>query len=143
MSSPNHLTPFARYFLQPVNVTHRQYEALRAFFVDGLSSADIAERFGTDVAKWVAALTKDMRLEDELREVEYHRVLATSDWPVTICKLADIFDNLLDSRNTPPEKQRNTFKRSHAYLQALQTDLKPEARPHWNTVAELLKRIEG
>ncbi len=36
----------ARFFLEPSNATHRQYEALRAYFVDGLSSADAARRFG-------------------------------------------------------------------------------------------------
>jgi transposase len=36
----------ARRFLEPDNSTHRQYEALRAFFVDGLSSAEAAARFG-------------------------------------------------------------------------------------------------
>jgi Transposase DDE domain len=36
----------ARCFLEPSNTTHRQYEALRAFFVDGLSSAEAAARFG-------------------------------------------------------------------------------------------------
>jgi transposase len=35
-----------RAFLQPVNPTHRQYEALRAYFVEGLSSAEAAKRFG-------------------------------------------------------------------------------------------------
>jgi hypothetical protein len=33
-------------FLHPTNATHRQYEALRAYFVDGLSSAQAAARFG-------------------------------------------------------------------------------------------------
>jgi hypothetical protein len=32
--------------LEPSNCTHRQYEALRAFFVDGLPSAEAAARFG-------------------------------------------------------------------------------------------------
>jgi hypothetical protein len=32
--------------LEPSNSTHRQYEALRAFFVDGLPSAQAAARFG-------------------------------------------------------------------------------------------------
>jgi hypothetical protein len=32
--------------LEPSNSTHRQYEALRAFFVDGLPSAEAAARFG-------------------------------------------------------------------------------------------------
>jgi hypothetical protein len=39
----NNLTHF---FLDPVNSTHRQYEALRAFYVEGLASADAAKRFG-------------------------------------------------------------------------------------------------
>src|SRR5580693_4541202 len=36
----------ARRFLEPSSSTHRQYEALRAFFVDGLPSAEVAARFG-------------------------------------------------------------------------------------------------
>jgi hypothetical protein len=40
------LTRYARVFLEPKNATHRQYEALRAFFVDGLGSAEAAKRFG-------------------------------------------------------------------------------------------------
>jgi hypothetical protein len=36
----------ARRFLEPSGSTHRQYEALRAFFVDGVPSAEAATRFG-------------------------------------------------------------------------------------------------
>lgn len=36
----------ARRFLEPANSTHRQYEALRAFFVEGVPSAEAATRFG-------------------------------------------------------------------------------------------------
>src|SRR3954468_6090535 len=36
----------ARRFLEPSNSTHRQYEALRAFFVEGIPSAEAARRFG-------------------------------------------------------------------------------------------------
>jgi (p)ppGpp synthase/HD superfamily hydrolase len=103
---------------------------------------DLHERFGDDVATWVAALSKDTRRRDDEREREYMAELARSPWQVQVCKLADIFDNLLDSSSMPAEKQRTTFKRSHDYLQALQTNLKPEARPHWETVAGLLKRME-
>jgi len=35
-----------RVFLEPANPTHRQYEALRAYFVEGISSAETAARFG-------------------------------------------------------------------------------------------------
>jgi len=41
-----HLTEYARFFLEPGNSTHRQYEALRGYFVEGLSSAEAAARFG-------------------------------------------------------------------------------------------------
>lgn len=33
-------------FLTPANTAHRQYEALRAYFVEGLTSAQVAGRFG-------------------------------------------------------------------------------------------------
>jgi hypothetical protein len=35
-----------RVFLEPRNAAHRQYEALRAYFVEGVSSAEAAKRFG-------------------------------------------------------------------------------------------------
>ncbi len=40
------LTDLRPVFLDPKNSIHRQYEALRAFFVEGLSSAQAAQRFG-------------------------------------------------------------------------------------------------
>jgi len=40
------LTSYARAFLEPRNAAHRQYEALRAYFVEGQPSAEVAERFG-------------------------------------------------------------------------------------------------
>jgi hypothetical protein len=36
----------SRHFLKPANSTHRQYEALRAYYVEGLTSVEVAERFG-------------------------------------------------------------------------------------------------
>ena len=46
ISSVNEITDMARFFLQPANATHRIYEALRAYFVEGLSSREAARRFG-------------------------------------------------------------------------------------------------
>jgi hypothetical protein len=45
-SEPKKLTDLSRVFLEPSNATHRQYEALRAFFVEGVPSAEAARRFG-------------------------------------------------------------------------------------------------
>ena len=36
----------AEWFTAPEQVNHRRYEALRAFFVDGLTHAEAARRFG-------------------------------------------------------------------------------------------------
>ncbi len=39
-------TDIKRVFLEPANPTHRQYEALRAYFVEGIPSSETAARFG-------------------------------------------------------------------------------------------------
>src|SRR5437879_4260461 len=54
MSSGKKLTPLAQRFLQPANATHRQYEALRAYFVEGLPAAEVAARFGYTYASFRA-----------------------------------------------------------------------------------------
>jgi transposase len=40
------ITDLSRVFLEPSNPTHRRYEALRAYFVEGVSSKEAARRFG-------------------------------------------------------------------------------------------------
>ena len=42
----------AKAFLVPRNTNHRQYEALRAYFVEGTSAAEAAERFGYTVGSF-------------------------------------------------------------------------------------------
>jgi hypothetical protein len=46
ISEPKKLTDLARIFLEPANSTQRQYEALRAYFVERLPSDQAARRFG-------------------------------------------------------------------------------------------------
>lgn len=46
MGAPKHLTDPARFFLEPVQARHRQYEALRAYFVEHRPSVDVARAFG-------------------------------------------------------------------------------------------------
>ena len=57
----------------------------------------IRNKFGTRVADLVVALTKDMRLPEELREPAYDRQLADAEWGAKLIKLADVFDNLCDT----------------------------------------------
>jgi transposase len=46
ISAPYNLTDCRRFFAKPATVRQRQYEALRAFYMDDLPSADVAARFG-------------------------------------------------------------------------------------------------
>lgn len=104
---------------------------------------ELAEHFGTEVAGWVAALSKDMRLPETEREQAYEANLATAPWQVRVCKLADIFDNLMDSRHTRSEMRARTLRRSRRYLQALRRRLPPRARGAWDIVATLLDELEA
>src|SRR5262249_27582854 len=100
---------------------------------------ELREHFGDEVASWVASLSKDTRRIEDEREKEYMAELARSPWQVQVCKLADVFDNLLDSTHVTPEQRTRVLRRAHNYLGALKSNLRPEARPHWETVTELLR----
>ncbi len=104
---------------------------------------DIAERFGADVARWVATLTKDMRLEEEVREAEYHRVLAGAEWPVTVCKLADIYDNLSDSKTLSTKGRERGMIRAWQYLHAMHATLPPQATAAYAIVEQKLNAMQS
>lgn len=57
---------------------------------------DIEEGFGQPVADIVAALTKNMILQEDERERDYDERLAHADWRARLIKLADCYDNLAD-----------------------------------------------
>ena len=63
---------------------------------------DLIEEFGKEVADAVAALTKDARLPELLRESEYDKQLSQASWQARLIKLADVYDNFCDSA---PEKR--------------------------------------
>lgn len=102
---------------------------------------DLIEHFGPEVARWVVALTKDMRLAGNEKEEVYVKVIETAEWPVKLCKLADIYDNLSDSRNLSPEGRRKTAARSHLYLDAIRVGATPEITTALRLVEERLARL--
>jgi (p)ppGpp synthase/HD superfamily hydrolase len=104
---------------------------------------DVAEHFGEPVAGWVAALSKDKRLPEPEREQKYRETLARSGWQVKVCKLADIYDNLRDSRTLKEKGPAKALRRSREYLEALDApDLPPVARRAWDLVHRLLTEME-
>jgi guanosine-3',5'-bis(diphosphate) 3'-pyrophosphohydrolase len=104
---------------------------------------DLKEQFGDEVACWVAALSKDKRLAEDERERAYAEALARAPWQVKACKLADIYDNVMDSVQRQPQQRAHVLKRAHHYVDALQTDLPEQARRPWEMVVELLKQVEA
>src|SRR3989442_8210929 len=46
VETPHQITNEARFFLEPIHPRQRQYEALRAYFVEQLPSAEAARQFG-------------------------------------------------------------------------------------------------
>ena len=104
---------------------------------------DLTEKFGPEVAGWVADLSKDKRLPDAEREKAYETQLAKASWQVKVCKLADTFDNLMDSTHMPAEKRQRSIRNAHRYLAALKPNLPEKARQPWEIVSRLLAEIES
>jgi (p)ppGpp synthase/HD superfamily hydrolase len=87
---------------------------------------DIAEEFSPEIAGWVAALTKDKRLADDDREAAYLAALKAAPWQVHICKLADVYDNLLDSAHLDAAQKAKSRKRARHYLDGFRDLTHPE-----------------
>jgi guanosine-3',5'-bis(diphosphate) 3'-pyrophosphohydrolase len=104
---------------------------------------DLKEKFGDEVAGWVAALSKDKRLPEERREQAYAAALAQAPWQVKACKLADVYDNVMDSLHNNSQQRAHVLKRAHYYLDALKLHLPEPARRPWEMVVELVKQIEA
>jgi guanosine-3',5'-bis(diphosphate) 3'-pyrophosphohydrolase len=67
---------------------------------------DIVEGFGGEVASYVAAMTKDMRLPEKQREDAYFAQLAAGPWQGRLIKLADTYDNLLSAWDTVSRRKQ-------------------------------------
>jgi guanosine-3',5'-bis(diphosphate) 3'-pyrophosphohydrolase len=98
---------------------------------------DLEERFGREVAELAAALCKDTRLPEKEREEAYIAQLVRAPWQVKVCKLADIFDNLMDARHVQPDQAARTRRRCRQYLNALAPHLPEEARKPYQIVEQL------
>ena len=104
---------------------------------------DILEHFGPEVARWVAAVSKDPRMEFEEREAEYRKVLAAADWQGKVVKLGDLYDNIGDCKHFTKKAQQKTAKKSRLYLAAVREGLPPEAQPAVRLVEARLAELES
>lgn len=104
---------------------------------------DLAEGFGLEVAHLVVWLTKDSKLPEEQREAVYCQGLSQAPWQAKVCKLADIYDNLSDSRHLSAAHRTKTKTKARRYLDALATNLSPEASPAWKLVDTFLNTMSS
>lgn len=90
---------------------------------------DIAEHFGRNVADWVAALTKNMILREDVRERDYYDRLRKADWRARLIKIADAYDNYCE-RFGSPELRRKARKRLRDAIALVQRDARahPESK---------------
>jgi (p)ppGpp synthase/HD superfamily hydrolase len=103
---------------------------------------DIEEHFGAEIAGWVALLSKDKRMPDKAREEAYRAGLAAAPWQVKVCKLADICDNLMDSKHLTPEQRDRTLGRTQSYLKALDSaNLPAPVRRAYDLAARLIAEL--
>jgi guanosine-3',5'-bis(diphosphate) 3'-pyrophosphohydrolase len=102
---------------------------------------DLEEAFGREVAEWATLLCKDKRHPEEEREEAYIAQLVAAPWQVKVCKLADVFDNLLDARRLDAGHRERTARRSRRYLDALGAGLPAEARAAYETVERLFAEL--
>ena len=63
-SEPKKLKDLTQVFLEPTNATHRQYETLHAYFVDGLPNVEMARRFAYTSGTYRVLYTNSARAQD-------------------------------------------------------------------------------
>ena len=80
---------------------------------------EILEQFGRNVADYVAVMTKDMRLEETIREIEYDKQLAEGPWQGRLIKLADVYDNFSDIQE---DKRRGFVEKVQRILLLTEND---------------------
>ena len=95
---------------------------------------DIIERFGAEVADCVAALSKDMRLPNDVREPAYLRQLVAGNWRVALCKLGDTYDNLSDFSSLLLPARQKQLGKAEEYLHALSLSVPEQARAAFEIV---------
>ncbi|HVX61107.1 MAG TPA: HD domain-containing protein [Pirellulales bacterium] len=100
---------------------------------------DLGERFGARVAEYVAALSKDKRLPEDVREQQYLERLIAAPLEVKLCKLGDVYDNLADSESLTDAGRAKHINKARELVARFSSELPAE----WRHVLTLVNaRIE-
>ncbi len=109
----------------------------------GIDFDEVASAFGRKVASYVAALTKDARLVEEEREAAYLKQLLAAPVEVKLCKLADVYDNLLDSDGMTKKRQMRTVRKADEIVARFAEDFPENWQHALNLVRDLIQKTSG
>lgn len=143
-------TPYVAHVVRVMTIVVREFGVLdddvltAAVLHDTLEDTladydELEEHFGSTVAKYVAALSKDRRLPEPQREAEYTAALQSAPWQVQLCKLADLLDNLRDSRLHADASRAQARTRLIARAGQLLEVLRPALEHRWGHALRLLE----
>jgi (p)ppGpp synthase/HD superfamily hydrolase len=143
-------TPYVAHVFRVMTILAREFGVLddelltAAVLHDTLedTSADydeLEEHFGRTVAQYVAALSKDCRLPEPQREAEYTAALQSAPWQVQLCKVADLLDNLRDTRINDDPRRAQLRARLVARASQLLDALRPTLQHRWGHALRLLQ----
>jgi guanosine-3',5'-bis(diphosphate) 3'-pyrophosphohydrolase len=109
----------------------------------GVDFDDINKEFGLKVADLVSKLSKDTRLQNEIREEAYFKQLKEASDEVKLTKLADVYDNLIDSQNAGSEAfVKKTAAKAASYLENFSGCNNEDVLNAMDVVSELMKKLE-
>ncbi len=109
----------------------------------GVDFDDINKEFGLCVADFVSKLSKDTRLQYEIREEAYFKQLREASDEVKLIKLADVYDNLIDSENAGSESfVKKTAAKTESYLKNFSGSNNEEVLGAMDLVRELMEELE-
>jgi len=144
------VTPYFAHPMRVASTLHRRFGVddsdayIAALLHDTIEDTkttfdELAKAFGEPVARMVAVLTKDERLPAKKRDDIYYAGLETASWQTKAIKMADSYDNVLDSLSSKsPRKKLAAARRSLALAHEDHPEL-ARARRH---LAALIARFE-
>lgn len=98
---------------------------------------ELEQLFGTTVARYVGALSKDKRLPENERETAYMEQLVAAPVAVKLCKLADTYDNLVNSQGLTKKEQMKAIRKADALVGAFAEHLPTQ----WNHALDLVRDL--
>jgi (p)ppGpp synthase/HD superfamily hydrolase len=101
---------------------------------------ELDRQFGGRVAQYVALLSKDKRQLEEEREARYYAGLAKAPVGVKLCKLADVYDNLIDSLGLSPDARKKTVCKGRELVRMFRDDLEEQWQHVLHSVEQQIER---